>query len=225
MLKIRWAGLLAVLLLAAGCATDPWKDVPPFEVSDFICPVPGGKFLEDAHYVSAWSLLGPLKPGKEGSLHEECLPDEALLNGNRRAPRGVRWCRVRVKTDDGEPGTLSPGQVDFSERFLRDPRAQGKSVFYACVTLKCERDHAGLILHAGSCGQIKIWINGRAVYSCEKGHDDLKPEMATVGEISLHRGYNRIVVKYLDDGKDYREKRRFFLRFTDAAGNLSQVRG
>lgn len=90
--------------------------------------------------------------------------------------------------------------------------------------LKCERDHAGLILHAGSCGQIKIWINGRAVYSCEKSAADLKPEMASVGEISLLKGYNRIVVKYLDDGKDYRKKRKFFLRFTDAAGNLSQVR-
>ena len=222
MLKIKFSGLFPVFLLLVGCAADPWKDVPEFEVADFTCPVQGDKFLEDSHFVSTWSLLGPIQPGKECSLHEECLPDEALLNGNRRAPRGVRWCRVMA--GKGDPNSLFPGQVDFSARFLQDPRAQGRSVFYACVTLKCERDHTGLILHAGSCGQIKIWINGRAVYSCEKSAADLKPEMASVGEISFHKGYNRIVVKYLDDGKDYRKKRKFFLRFTDAAGNLSQVR-
>ncbi len=222
MLKIKWAGLLPVFLFIAGCAEDPWKDVPEFEISDFTCPIRGDKFLEDIHFVSAWSMLGPVKPGKECSLHEECLPDEALLNGNRRAPRGVRWCRIMA--GKGDPEKTAPGQVDFSARFLQDPRAQARSVFYACVTLKCERDHTGLILHAGSCGQIKIWINGRAVYSCEKAAAELKPEMASVGEISLHKGYNRIVVKYLDDGKDYRNKRKFYLRFTDAAGNLSLIR-
>jgi len=222
MLKVKWSGLLPFVLLVAGCAADPWKDVPQFEVSDFICPVQNGKFLEDANFVSSWSLLGPIKPGKECSLHEELLPDEAVLNGNRRAPRGIRWCRVMA--GKGDSAALSPGKVDFSGRFQKDKRAQEKSVFYACATLKCERDHIGLILHAGSCGQIKIWINGRAVYSCEKGAADLKPEMATVGEISFHKGYNRIVVKYLDDGKDYRTKRSFFLRFTDAAGNLSLIR-
>ena len=209
-------------LLLASCAEDPWKNVPEFEVADFICPVPDGKFLENSHFVSTWSVLGPIPCGAEPSIHTEYAADEAMLNGNRRALRGARWCRVSARNDDD--GGAAPGQVDFSARFSGNPKAAGRCVFYACTTLKCERDHSGLILHTGGCGQLKVWINGRAVYSCEKGNAELKPEMATVGEISLRRGYNRIVVKYLDDGKDYAAKRKFFLRFTDAVGNLSQIR-
>lgn len=221
MLKTGLRGLIPMLLLVAGCAGDPWEKVPEFERLDFTCPVAGGKFLEDANFVSAWSLLGPVDSGETPSIHTEYLPDEAVLNGNRNAPKGLRWQRITARNTNVD---AVPGQVDFSSAFRRHPRGGGRKVFYACATLKCDRDYHGMIMHVGSCGQIKVWINGRAVYSCEKGSAVLKPDTAGIGELAFREGCNRIVVKYLDDGKEAEMRRKFSLRFTDAVGALSVVR-
>lgn len=219
----RWNLILFVpiFILFHGCAEDPWQAVPDFEVAEFRCPVPGGKFLEDSNFMTSWSLLGPLDPGKTPSIHTEYVPEESLLNGNRNAPRGTRWCRITVRNDDSQ--TL-PGQVNFSDRFSRHSRSRKQNVFYACATLKCDRDYSGLTMLVSSCGLLKVWINGRSVYSCEQGTEDFKPDRANIGDLMLRKGYNRIVVKYMDDGNNAHERRNFSLRFTDAAGNLSTVR-
>ena len=213
---------LPISLLIGGCAADPWKDVPDFEVADFICPVPGGKFLDHTNFVANWSVLGPLDPGKNLSLHTELLRDEALLNGNCRAPRGIRWCRAAARNED--EAETEPGAVDFSARFKQHSRGQQKSVFYACATLKCDREYKGITLYAAGCGQLKIWINGKTVYSREHGTENLKSGIAKVEDLMLVKGCNRLVLKYMDDGKDFWNRRRFSVRFTDAAGNLSNVR-
>ena len=211
---------LLVPLVFCSCSTDPWKNVPDFEVSNFECPVPGGKFLDDGNFVSSWSVLGPLDPGKNPSIHTEYVYDEPLLNGDRTAPRGARWYRAGTAGDNA----TEVGQVNFSSRFKNNPKASKRSVFYACATLKCTREYKGLILHVLGCGQLKIWINGKIVYSCEKGSPGMNAEAVKVESMILSSGCNRIVVKYLDDGKDFANRRIFSLRFTDSAGNLSLVR-
>lgn len=211
---------LAALLLG-GCAADPWQDAPDFEMADFICPVPAGKFIEDLNCLMTWSLLGPVDPGDAPSIHTEYLADEPLLTGNRPAPRGARWCRTAPRNEDEN---ALPGQVDFSARFKSNPKAAGRRVFYACATLRCSGEYKGMTLHAASCGQLKIWINGKAVYAKEHGSPDLKAGAERIGDILLISGCNRIVVKYLDDGKDYPDRRKFSLRFTDPEGNLSVIR-
>jgi hypothetical protein len=211
---------LLVPLVFCSCSTDPWKNVPDFEVSNFECPVPGGKFLDDGNFVSSWSVLGPLDPGKAPSIHTEYTYDEALLNGNRTAPRGARWYRAGT----GGENATEAGQVNFSSRFDKNPKALKRSVFYACATLKCSKEYNGLVLHVLGCGQLKVWVNGTIVYSCEKGSPGMNAEPAKVGSMILAKGCNRIVVKYLDDGKDFLKRRVFSLRFTDSAGNLSLVR-
>ena len=213
--------LILPVLLICGCASDPWRDTPKFEVLDFICPMPAGKFIDDSNCLMSWSLLGPLDPGAAPSIHTEYMPDEALLTGNCAAPRGARWCRTAPRNTDE---TVPAGQVDFSARFKSHPKGAERRVFYACATLKCDRDHKAMTLHAASCGQIKIWINGKAVYSCEHGAPDLKTGSARIDDLLLNEGCNRIVVKFLDDEKDYQDRRKFSLRFTDSAGNLSVVR-
>ena len=218
MLK-RIVFLLAPLIFS-GCSADPWKNVPDFEVANFECPVPGGKFLDDGNFVSAWSVLGPLDPGKNPSIHTEYTYDESLLNGDRTAPRGTRWYRAGAGGDNA----TEVGQVNFSSRFKNHPKASQRSVFYACATLKCGKEYKGLILHVLGCGQLKIWINGKIVYSCEKGSPSMNAEAAKVESMILSKGCNRVVVKYLDDGKDFAKRRVFSLRFTDSAGNLSLVR-
>lgn len=217
---VKWFVFLLVPLFFCSCSADPWKNVPDFEVSNFECPVPGGKFLDDDNFVSFWSVLGPLDPGKEPSIHTEYTYDEALLNGNRKAPRGARWYRASAGSDNA----TQAGQVNFSSRFDKNPKASKRSVFYACATLKCSKEYKGLILHVLGCGQLKVWINGTIVYSCEKGSPGMDAEPVKVESMILAKGCNRIVVKYLDDGKDFLKRRVFSLRFTDSAGNLSLVR-
>ena len=214
---------LLLCLAAAGCAEDPWRDVPEFETLQFDCPVPGGKFLDDANFVCTWSLLGPLAqtPGEGSRLHTEHVAEEALLNGNRRAPRGCFWRRISVRNDDPE---LPPGEVDFSNVFQSRPQGGKKSVFYACATLKCRRDYRGMVLHAAACGQVKIWLNGLTVYAREHGAENLRAGAAKLEGIRLHEGCNRLVVKYMDDGKTEPWKRKFSIRFADATGNLSVIR-
>ncbi|MBQ9337041.1 MAG: hypothetical protein IJS14_07090 [Lentisphaeria bacterium] len=219
---MRYLLIFLPVLLIGGCATDPWKDdAPDFEVLNFICPVPAEKFIEDDNCVMAWSVLGPIDPGNAPSIHTEYIRDEALLTGNRTAPRGSRWQRTAARNTDD---TVPAGQVDLSAKFKTHPKAGGRRVFYACATLKCDSEYPGMTLHAASGGKLKIWLNGNAVYSCEHGAADLKTGAARIDGLLLNRGCNRIVVKFLDDEKDYQDRRKFSLRFTDRAGNLSMVR-
>lgn len=210
----------AAMLFAAGCASDPWADVPEFEVVT-LEPSADGDFLEDGHFLMWWNFLGPIPQGKEPSLHKEYIPDEKILCGNRNAPRGARWYRTLSRNEGAE---AVPGQVDFSRYFKLNPGAAVPSVFYACISLKSDRERKGLVLNAGSCGKLKVWINGTAVYSYEKGARPLKPDTDKVEGIILRKGFNRITVKYMDNGGDYRNQRKFCLRFTDAAGKPTRIR-
>ena len=219
--KMRILLIFLAALLLGGCAADPWRDAPDFEMADFICPVPAGKFIEDSNCLMTWSLLGPVDPGDAPSIHTEYLADEPLLTGNRPAPRGARWYRTAPRNDDED---AAPGQVDFSARFKKHPKGALRRVFYACATLKCSREYKSMTLHAASCGQLKIWINGKAVYAGEHGAPDLKTGTVRIEDILLTSGCNRIVVKYMDDEKNYQDRRKFSLRFTDPEGNLSVVR-
>ena len=52
----------------------------------------------------------------------------------------------------------------------------------------------------------------------------MKADPVVVRDLVLLNGCNRLVVKFMDDGKDYLHRRVFSLRLTDAAGNFSTVR-
>ncbi len=210
--------------LIAGCAADPWEDTPEFEIS-YSVPrnenAPSETFLNDGNFLTSWNILGPLSPSANGDFHAERVPGENVLCGKRNAPQGARWHRLFAKNEG--PGAI-PGQVDFSRIFLENPSARQPSLFYACQTVKCESEYSGLVLNVGSCGKLKIWINGHPVYSYEKGSRPLKPDTDKVDGILLRKGFNRITVKYLDNEGDYRNDRKFCLRFTDAAGQPIQIR-
>lgn len=212
--------LFLIPLLLSSCAADLWKEVPDFEVFNFTCPVPGSKFLDNSNFVSGWSVLGPLDPGKEPSLHTELLQDEGILNGNRNAPRKSRWYRVIASSNEEE--TVF-GLVDFGSKFAGHPRSGKRSAFYACATLKCDRGHKGLVMNLVRYGQMKVWINGKIVYAGESLPGG-KAETVQVHDLELLKGCNRMVVKYMDDAVQGPFRRIFSLRFTDAAGNFSAVR-
>ncbi|OQA82789.1 MAG: hypothetical protein BWY31_03054 [Lentisphaerae bacterium ADurb.Bin242] len=213
------------VLLLAGCALrDPWAGAPEFEISYFSPrseSAPVGTFLGDGNFLMGWNILGPVAPGGNGGLHAELLPEENVLCGSRNAPQDARWHRLLARNEGPD---AVPGQVDFSRLFLEKPSAKAPSVFYACLTLQCDSEYGGLVLNAGSCGKLKVWINGHPVYSYENGNRPLKPDTDKVEGIILRKGYNRIVVKYMDNEGDYRNSRKFCLRFTDAAGQPARVR-
>ena len=211
---------LLIPLLLCGCAKDLWQDVPKFEILDLTCPAQGSKFLDDDNFVSGWSILGPLDPAGDPSIHAEHMQEEGLLNGNCRAPRGSRWFRVGP---DRSEDTYC-GRIDFGPRFAKHRNGGKPSVFYACATLKCSHDHEGMVMHLVSLGKVKVWINGKPVYADGKSSPDLKSDPVMVRDLFLQKGCNRLVVKYMDAGKDVSGKRVFSLRFTDASGNLSTVR-
>lgn len=216
----KYGMALLIPLLLCGCAKDLWQDVPKFEVLDFTCPVQGSKFLDDDNFVSAWSILGPLDPGGVFSIHGEHMRDEGMLNGNCRAPRGTSWFRVRPDRSDD----IYCGQINFTPKFAKHRKGSKPSVFYACATLKCSRDHAGMVMHLISLGKVKVWINGKPVYANEKSSPDMKADPVQIRDLLMQKGCNRLVVKYMDNGEKTCGKRVFSLRFTDAAGNLSTVR-
>ena len=216
----KYGMALLLPLLLCGCAGDLWKDVPEFEILNFTCPVPGSKFLDDDNFVCGWSVLGPLDPGKDASIHTELFQDEGLMNGNRRAPRGSTWFRVGADRSEG----AVCGQVSFGKKFEKYQYGSRRGVFYACATLKCSEDYAGLVMRLVCPGKVKVWINGKPVYAGEKGAAGMKSEPVMVRDLGLQKGCNRLVVKFMDEGKDYLQRRMFSLRLTDAAGNFSTVR-
>lgn len=230
MMKYR---ILCLLLGIAGavffssCAstdTEEEKDIAPeFEISSFsMAPARdkrNGTFLDDRNFLMSWNILGPVKAADPASFHAESVPDEKNLNGSRRAPRGARWHVIRFG-NDGEDDI--PGTVDFTGRITG--KTGGKSIFYACATLETDSELRNLVLNAGSCGKVKIWINGALVYSYEKNRRDFKPDSASIGGITLRKGLNRIVVKYMDNGGDYAKERKFCLRFTDEQGQPTLIR-
>ncbi len=216
----RYGLVLLLPLLICGCAKDLWNDVPEFEVLNFTCPVPGSKFLDDDNFVCGWSVLGPLDPGKDSTIHTELFADEGLMNGNRHAPRGSTW--FRVGADRSDPAAC--GQINFGKKFEKYQYGSRRGVFYACATLKCSQDYAGLVMRLVCPGKVKVWINGKPVYAAEKGAANMKADPVVVRDLVLLNGCNRLVVKYMDEGKDYLNRRVFSLRLTDAAGNFSTVR-
>ena len=216
----KYGFIFLLPLLICGCAKDLWKDVPEFEVLNFTCPVPGSKFLDDDNFVCGWSVLGPLDPGKDPSIHTELFADEGLMNGNRRAPRGSTWFRVGADRSDA----AACGQINFGKKFEKYQYGSRRGVFYACATLKCSQDYTGLVMRLVCPGKVKVWINGKSVYADEKGAADMKADPVVVRDLVLLNGCNRLVVKFMDNGKDYLNRRVFSLRLTDAAGNFSTVR-
>ena len=52
----------------------------------------------------------------------------------------------------------------------------------------------------------------------------MKAAPVVVRDLALLNGCNRLVIKYMDEGKDYLQRRMFSLRLTDAAGHFSTVR-
>ena len=224
--KYTLSCMLPVLACALFCAcasagTEEDEDLAPeFEISD-IEPAPAREqgFSDDTHFLMAWNILGPVKAETPGAFQAQSVPGEKDLNGSRRAPKGARWHVIRFSSD-GEDEIA--GIADFSGRITG--KTDRKSIFYACATLKADAHLENMILKTGSCGKLRIWINGVPVSDYRGKRRACVPDTDSVEGITLRKGLNRIVVKYMDNDGDYAKERKFALRFTDAQGNPFRIR-
>ena len=154
-----------------------------------------------------------------GAFQAQSVPGEKDLNGSRRAPKGARW-HVICFSSDGEDEIA--GIADFSGRITG--KTDRKSIFYACATLKADSRMENMILKTGSCGKLRVWINGVPVSDYDGGRRACIPDTDSVEGITLREGLNRIVVKYMDNDGDYIKERKFSLRFTDTQRRPYRIR-
>jgi hypothetical protein len=210
------------LLLASCTSVDNAENaVPEFEVSSIASlPPESGTFLNDGNFLTDWNILGPFRaPEKPAAFHEEQIAGESTLNGLRRAPKGTRWHVLRFSNDAED---AIPGLIDFSGRI--SGKCVSPSIFYACATLKADSEMRDLSLRIGSCGKVKVWINGVTVYAYEGKRRMFRLDEDSVGGITLKKGMNRIVLKYMDNDGEYDRERKFSFRFSDEQGRPVQIK-
>ena len=215
--------VLACALFCA-CASAGSEDdedlAPEFEISGIeLAPAREQGFSDDSHFLMAWNILGPVKAETSGAFQAQSVPGEKDLNGSRRAPKGARWHVIRFSAD-GEDEVA--GVCDFSGRITGNAAREG--IFYACATLQAGERMENMTLRTGSCGKLRVWINGVPVFCYGGDRRACRPDTDRVAGITLREGLNRIVVKYMDNGGDFARERKFSLRFTDAQGRPTRIR-
>lgn len=197
---------VSVLLVLPALAAD--EALTAKATSTLVIPAQKAAIPEAKHFVTKWALLGPFTFGENDfggypqltSVDKEFMPKEADLDGTQAAPKGAKWQAKSFNDTD------SPGKVDLGE-------AEHVN-YYAVAWVDCPEAITGAKMLVGCDDFVKIWINGKLVYTykteCRAGEADQE----TVKDVSLNKGTNRIVVKCVNILGGYD----FFLRFTDGKG-------
>lgn len=181
----------ACILLNTACM----KPMHPldFQQVDMVEPEDDGIELQSAQFLRGWNIMGPIKITKDTTIDDELIPDEASLTGMRNAPSGAYWqpCTLKKRYYTDDSGMFA--YDDFSEFY----REVGDSAFYATALLYVPKKYKDLecIVRAG--GRFKVWVNGNLIGSAAEKSDD-NYYMGQY-DVTFKKGYNMIVVKYLDD--------------------------
>jgi len=176
-----------------------------------------GAFLTSKSFVTRWNILGPLQAdacggdadGVSSPLQKEYVQSESALDGSRSAPEGAAW-NVKVFSNPNPPGVVDVGGV-FQGVLLND------KAFYATACLDCPEDVENASLLFASDGPVKIWLNGVLVHAYDKGPREMKLDQDSIDSIYLKKGYNRIVVKYVEP-QGATQPAKFMLRFATREG-------
>ena len=207
------------LALAAGCVPPGGGETrtipaPPACPAYMDLVMPAGlapASLSDAHFVTAWMLLGPL-PFKEtdfggdqqqASVDKEFMPGEGALDGTQQPPAGAAWKCMQFTSSKA-------GLVDLDPVY----RKLDHGAAYAVTWLECPQDVPNAKLYVGSDDYMKVWVNGRLVHTYNKERRAGERDQDVVGGVALQKGPNRIVVKCVDVVLGWN----FYFRLTDAQG-------
>jgi hypothetical protein len=200
--------ILALTLLMAMPVRAADEAAAAKATSTLVVPAQKATIPEVKHFITKWMVLGPFTFGENefggypqtGAVDKEFMPKEADMDGTQAAPKGAKWQTKSFNDTD------SPGKVDLGE-------AEHVAT-YAVAWVECPEEIKDAKLLVGCDDFVKIWINGKQVYTykteCRAGEADQE----TVKDITLNKGVNRIVVKCVNILGAYD----FFVRFTDKNG-------
>ena len=214
--RIACVGMILAAVCVVGCAP---KEIAPTKAISELSP-PAGKAgeLAEEHFVTKWLVLGPFTFGEndfggghqQAAADKEFMPDESALNGTQEAPEPAAWKEMEFA--DG----AQTGQVNLNREFDMAEHVAA----YAVCWLKCPRGVSNAKLLVGCDDYIKVWINGKLVHTYKTERRAGKADQDEVENISLRKGYNRVVVKCVDVVLSWD----FYFRLTDKDGKPMAVK-
>ena len=163
-------------------------------------------------FIRNWLLLLPL-PLNAGetsaqALDRQQLPDEANLR-----PR----LGERVPIGGGElvwqPHRSVDAVLDFNAVL---GRATELSIVYAVCYIDSEQPRDRLWLQVGSDDQVKMYLNGRAIYECPVPRP--LETLDTIGPVSLKPGTNVLLLKVVNESANWEAS----ARLMDDAGRPAE---
>ena len=139
-------------------------------------------FFARLQYLRTWQLIGPFDNRDASGMAKSYAPENAVdlekpADGRHRQ---VQWFRCAAEPMDGV--------INLTQVF--EPNTH--SLAYALTHVKVAANQWA-VLHAGSGGALKVWVNGREVLGIEE-YNAFSAEKKTV-PVYLHAGWNRILVK------------------------------
>jgi len=208
-------GLLVAVWLA-GC--DQPEITPTRGISELTLPKGEAASVSQEHFVTNWLLLGPFTFGandfggeqQQPAADEEFMPGERQLNGTQAAPEPATW-QEKQFTD-----SVRPGRVDLNAFYKRIDHAAA----YAVCWLNCPQAVPDATLLVGSDDYLTVWINGKLVHCYKKERRAGEADQDRIENVSLRKGYNRVVVKCVDVVLSWD----FYLRLTDKDGKPIAVK-
>ena len=198
-----------------GCAT--FGEVTPTKAISDLSTARAAAVTRE-HFVTKWLVLGPFEftaddfggDQQQAATDKAFVPDEAGLNGLQIPPKPAAWTEKQF-ADDTEIG-----RVDLDGAFEGIEHAAA----YAVSWVHCSEEIASAGLLVGSDDYIKVWINGKAVHTYKTERRAGEADQDKIENITLRKGYNRIVVKCVDVVLGWN----FFLRFVDKDGKPIAVK-
>ena len=171
-----------------------------------------------------WNILGPIPVNEYVRIEDELIENESYLDGTSDAPGSAFW---QIRT--WGTVTRSDGRLltDFSDAYRDTPFSSsasspaasgGRIAFYALALVFSSRNYDSVFAEIGfdpvvpdHSPEALLYVNGfPAAGEKKEGGKERRERMYS---FPLKRGYNLILLKYLDEAFSETEKsRRFALR-------------
>jgi len=162
------------------------KDLAAFHLSRWMLMTGQWKqarsLLGRLQYLRQWQLIGPFDNRDESGMAKQYAPEEEidLEKAAEGRHRRVKWFRCAAEPQDGV--------VNLTQVF--EPNTH--SLAYALTHVKV-KESRWAVLHAGSGGACKVWVNGRDVLEIPYYNEFAEEKKAV--PVYLHSGWNQVLVK------------------------------
>jgi len=214
---VRFLLLLAALTVAiGGCTTEI---TPTRAISDLSITKAAPDAVAQEHFVTKWLVLGPFSfeaddfggDQQQPAADKAFVADEAALDGTQLFDKGPAWVEKQFPANAGFVGRVN------LDRFFEQVE---HAAAYAVAWVYCPERISGAALLTGSDDYLKVWINSKLVHTYKTERRAGEADQDKIENITLKKGYNRIVVKCVDVVLGWN----FCLRFADKDGRPIAVK-